>query len=162
MPSPRLGVHLPHLTPFRRRPLVFFTACTAGRRPLLAFPGCHEILKTVWLRSAAANGWYVGRYVIMPDHVHFFAKAGLGATTMALWMKAWKSVSSRQIAKQLGINPPVWQAEYFDHFVRSVGSYEEKWNYVRMNPVRKGLSSRTEDWPHQGVLHDLKFDEHAG
>jgi len=26
-------------------------------------------------------------------------------------------------------------------------SYEEKWNYVRNNPVRHGYVSRVEDWP---------------
>jgi putative transposase len=57
----------------------------------------------------------------------------------------------------LEIDPPFWQRDYFDHFLRAADSYSEKWDYVSMNPVRKSLCSRTEEWPWKGRLHDLKF-----
>jgi hypothetical protein len=31
---------------------------------------------------------------------------------------------------------PIWQREFFDHLLRSEESYDQKWNYVRENPVR--------------------------
>ena len=36
-------------------------------------------------------------------------------------------------------------------------AYEEKWEYVRNNPVRAGLAARAEDWPFQGVIHELMW-----
>jgi hypothetical protein len=69
----------------------------------------------------------------------------------------WKSVSSRQIAVALGIRSPVWQADYFDRYLRSGESYSEKWDDVELNAVRARLVERAEDWPYRGVIHDLMF-----
>lgn len=33
----------------------------------------------------------------------------------------------------------LWQREFFDHVLRSVESYGQKWDYVKENPVRAGL-----------------------
>jgi hypothetical protein len=39
--------------------------------------------------------------------------------------------------------------------MRSGESYSEKWEYVRRNPVRAGLVSRTVDWVYQGEIVSL-------
>jgi hypothetical protein len=52
---------------------------------------------------------------------------------------------------------PVWQADYFDRFLRSADDYSAKWDYIAANPVRRGLVARAEDWPHAGVIHDLRY-----
>src|SRR5437870_5293667 len=53
--------------------IVFLTVCTKDRRPWLATDETHDLLREVWIASAA---WLVGRYVVMPDHVHLFARPG--------------------------------------------------------------------------------------
>ena len=40
-----------------------------------------------------------------------------------------------------------WQDGYFDHRIRDNREFELKANYVRQNPVVKGLCARPEDWP---------------
>ena len=50
-----------------------------------------------------------------------------------------------------------WQDGFFDHLLRSGESYAEKWNYVRMNPVRAGLVARPEDWPYSGEIEKLSW-----
>jgi len=69
----------------------------------------------------------------------------------------WKGVSSRQIAKTLGIEPPLWQADYFDRYLRSSENYSEKWHYVEQNAVRAGLVTSVDEWPYRGSIHDLMF-----
>ncbi|HWA86961.1 MAG TPA: transposase [Opitutus sp.] len=150
-------MRLPHLRPFAHDPLYFLTACTDNRRPVLSAARACAILRDVWTRSAEIDGWFVGRFVLMPDHVHFFARPARDAKSCAQWMKTWKSVSARRITAALGLSPPIWQPDYFDHFVRSAEAYSEKWDYVWHNPVRQGFVSRPEDWPWQGVIHDLQF-----
>ena len=76
---------------------------------------------------------------------------------MADWVQMWKSVSSRRIAAALGIDPPIWQTDYFDRFLRSSESYSEKWQYVEQNAVRAGLVETMEAWPYRGTIHDLMF-----
>jgi REP element-mobilizing transposase RayT len=93
----------------------------------------------------------------MPDHVHFFARHEIDGRPVAKWVQLWKGVSSRKIANALGIRPPIWQADYFDRYLRSTDSYSEKWEYVEQNPVRAGLVVRFEDWPYRGIIHDLMF-----
>lgn len=150
-------MHLPHLAPFSKQPLLFVTVCTARRRPLLCQTLVQGLLEAIWAKSAGIDGWFVGRYVLMPDHVHFFSKPALTAKPIADWMKTWKSVSSRRIAAGAKADQPIWQEDYFDHYVRSASAYGEMWEYVRQNPVRKRLCVCPEDWPYQGTLHELHF-----
>ena len=58
-------------------------------------------------------------------------------------------------AAVLSIDPPIWQREYFDRYLRSEDNYSEKWDYVERNAVRAGLVMNVEDWPHRGIIHDL-------
>ena len=158
VPSPRSeGMHLPHVTPFAKSPIYFFTAGAANRSPLFACTDAHRILTDVWRNSAACDGWYVGRYVVMPDHVHFFARPAVDAKSRAVWCKTWKSITSRQIIQAMGVRPPIWQADTFDHILRNSESYAEKWAYVCANPIRAGLVAKAEDWPWQGEINSLTF-----
>jgi len=40
-----------------------------------------------------------------------------------------------------------WQRDFFEHRLRGDESLDEKANYIRMNPVRKGLVGDPGDWP---------------
>lgn len=149
-------MHLPHLFSFHRTPVVFLTTCTDGRESLLARHEAHAVLHDVWERSAICNGWYVGQYVLMPDHVHLFACPGLGALPLHRWVQLWKAIAAKQINRALDRSTRVWQPDYFDRYMRSPQDYAEKWEYVAMNPVRKGLIEHAEAWPYRGVIHDLR------
>ncbi|CAN5631858.1 hypothetical protein BH20VER1_BH20VER1_28210 [soil metagenome] len=149
--------HLPHVPAFADSPIVFLTTCTHRRRPVLAHADCLEVLRGLWERSADHDGWWVGHFILMPDHVHLFARPAREARPLASWVQMWKGVSSRKISAALGVKSPVWQAEYFDRFLRSSDNYSEKWDYVEQNPVRAGLVTAAADWPYQGTIHDLRF-----
>jgi putative transposase len=159
-PSPRRPDpfrHLAHVPSFCDNPIVFFTTCTCQRRKILASLQCEQILREVWHRSADHDSWYVGHYIVMPDYVHFFARPAIDARPMADWVQMWKSVGSRQIAAALAIKQPIWQAEYFDRYLRSTESYSAKWHYVEQNAVRAGLVEAVEAWPYRGTINDLMF-----
>jgi hypothetical protein len=70
--------------------------------------------------------------------------------------EALKGVLSRA-RRDSGVSPPYWQKGYFDHVLGGAESYSRKWDYVRDNPIRSGLVSRWEDWPHLGQIFDLSF-----
>jgi len=146
--------HLAHLPSYTDNPIVFFTASTYRRKAILHDARCHEILRSIWTESVR-DGWWVGHYILMPDHVHFFARPDIRGLPMAKWVQLWKGVSSRKMAKALKISPPIWQADYFDRYLRSAESYSQKWDYVEQNPVRAGLVERFGDWPYRGIINDL-------
>ncbi|OGV45652.1 MAG: hypothetical protein A2X46_15000 [Lentisphaerae bacterium GWF2_57_35] len=93
----------------------------------------------------------------MPDHVHLFARPSAAAKTMKAWVKMWKSVSSRKMAHALGIEASIWQADYFDRYLRNGDSYSDKWQYVELNPVRAGLVETADQWPYKGRIWDLSL-----
>jgi REP element-mobilizing transposase RayT len=156
MPQRARFRHLAHVQPFSEQPIVFFTVVTYPRRSILATDFSHRILRHIWERSAETNGWFVGDYMLMPDHVHFFARSAAAADPMSEWVKMWKSVSSRRLKAASDPCRSVWQADYFDRFLRTDESYEEKWDYVRHNPVRAGLVAGADAWPYRGRIFDLE------
>jgi putative transposase len=84
VPAPRFfPMRLPHVLPFSRDPIYFFTSCIADRRPLLARHESFSCLAEIWKNCAAVDGWFVGRFVLMPDHVHFFARPTRDGKTRA-------------------------------------------------------------------------------
>jgi REP-associated tyrosine transposase len=149
--------HLAHVPSFRDNPIVFLTTCTYQRRKILASSKCDKILGEIWQRSADHDGWWVGNYILMPDHVHLFARPEISARRMAEWVQMWKSVSSRRIAAVLSMKPSIWQPEYFDRYLRSSENYSEKWHYVEQNAVRAGLVEIAEAWPYRGTINNLMF-----
>jgi REP element-mobilizing transposase RayT len=136
---------------WRKQPVYFVATCVAGRRPLLACAQVHAVLREEWAGLRERHGWAVGRYVIMPDHVHFFlaAEPDSGKPLPAVVGK-WKEWTAKRLAREAGLSAPLWQREFFDHLLRSDESRAEKWAYVRENPVRAGLVARAEDWAYAG------------
>ena len=146
---------LAHLTSFAANPIVYITTCTQGRRTILDNSIVHEVLHGIWERSAEMNGWYVGDYIIMPDHIHLFVRSEVNAQKMSKWMKMWKSVSSRLLSRELNIKPPIWQSDYFDRYLRTDESYRDKWLYVEENPVRASLVYDHDNWKYKGRINIL-------
>ncbi|MEY2502158.1 MAG: hypothetical protein QOI07_2492 [Verrucomicrobiota bacterium] len=70
-------------------------------------------------------------------------------------MQFWKQWTSKRIGPELKIVEHVWQAEFFDHVLRSEESYSQKWDYVRENPTRAALVTAADDWPWQGEIESL-------
>jgi REP element-mobilizing transposase RayT len=72
---------------------VLITVCTKNRQPWLAAPEVHEILISIWKEATA---WLVGRYVIMPDHIHLFASPRDETVSLESWVRYWKSQFSKR------------------------------------------------------------------
>lgn len=130
--------------------LVLLTVCTKDRTPWLVTPGIPNLIIDVWRQATA---WLVGRYVIMPDHIHLFATPGDGILTLDAWVRYWKSQSSKRIPN----SRYRWQTDHWDRRLRSGDSYASKWEYVRNNPVRHGLVAQPDEWPHQGELNTIPW-----
>ena len=159
-PAPE-DLHAPHRPPRlhhifqKHRPFYFITFNTRNRQPLLAHPDLHDAL-IHFSRRALDRGIAVGRYVIMPDHIHLFLVLPPDALTLASWVQSLKSVLGKTLLT-LGHPKPHWQESFFDHLLRNGESYSEKWDYVRQNPVRANLVPDPDAWPYQGEIHPIQF-----
>ena len=135
--------------------IAFVTVCSKDRQPILAERKVVDLIVDQW---KLATAWHVGRYVIMPDHIHLFASPnGIDALPLENWIQFWKSRVSRNWP---GEKPKsIWQRSMWDRQLRSGDSYAQKWEYVRNNPVRHGLVEQSEDWPYQGELNMLPWHD---
>lgn len=140
---------------FAAAPIYFVTACTHARAPWLACSEIHEQFVAFCSRGTVL-GAFVGRYVLMPDHFHLFVSFRPGALTLSEWMKSLKNSLSK-VLRAMRRPSPHWQDGFFDHVLRSSESYEQKWLYVRENPVRAGLIPGSEEWPYEGEIHRLEL-----
>jgi putative transposase len=98
----------------------------------------------------------VGRYVILPDHLHFFVAIPAHVT-----LGSWVGTLKRVVGKSLQRNDSrdrIWQRGFFDHVLRSAESYSQKWNYVRENPVRARLVENADAWPYAGEIAVIHHD----
>jgi putative transposase len=139
---------------YPRNPLYFVTCCTYRRRPHLADTRVHSAFIEFARNAQKELGIAIGRYVIMPDHLHVFV-SGPDDFVLSRWVGTLKRVIGKQIDSSS--SDPIWQRGFFDHVLRSSESYSEKWNYVRENPVRVGLVKSAEDWPYSGEIVPIYY-----
>jgi putative transposase len=156
MPMPivrKYPAHPPALDAFNQPVVVFLTVCSKGRKAIFAFPDAHAQIVDAW---RAARSWIVGRYVVMPDHVHLFcASATLAVQPLAQWVRYWKNLASRKWPRRT--EQPIWQRDFWDRQLRRDENYDSKWQYICENPVRAGLVASSTDWPFQGELNVLHW-----
>ena len=134
---------------FDHNPLFFITFCTNERRKILASGAVHAAFVGFASEASSQHNIAVGRYAIMPDHVHLFVR-GFDDFQLGPWVGRLKQALAKQIAP--AATPPIWRRGFFDHLLRSDESYGQKWNYVRENPVRDGLVTNAKDWPYSGEI----------
>jgi len=135
---------------FSRSPLYFVTFCTHERQQFLAKDEIHTAFVLFAKRAKGTFNVAVGRYVIMPDHIHLFVRGDYNFR-LGPWIGALKQVLAKaaMLSRAKG---QIWEEGFFDHVLRSNESYSQKWNYVRENPVRAGLVKSAADCPYQGQI----------
>ncbi len=118
----------------------FLTFCVAGRQKVLANDRAFQAFEQAIGRLTK---WSVGAGILMPDHVHLLVAprnreeaVGNVAAAMKRWMRQELGAKWR------------WQGGSFDRLLRSDESAEEKWQYIRENPVRAGLVANWKEWPY--------------
>src|SRR5688572_17327867 len=69
LPTRGRPIHQPLVGDDNRSMIVFLTVCTEHRQRILNTRVMHNRLIAAW---RASTHWLVGRYVVMPDHIHLF------------------------------------------------------------------------------------------
>jgi putative transposase len=128
--------------------IVFLTVATKRRAPWLAAPEVQRLLVNSWQHAKA---WMVGDYILMPDHLHCFCTPADSGTGIERWIAYWKHVFQSQHKRP----DWRWQSRGWHHRLRSNEDFNEKWNYLRHNPVRAGLVPNISEWPYQGRVFDF-------
>ena len=91
------------------------------------------------------------------SHPFFCAPSTFPCEPLRKWIGYWKRIFSREWSDNTP--PPKWHRDLWDTQLRHGESYREKWEYVRMNPVRAKLVAHPDEWPYQGELSVLPWIE---
>ena len=95
-------------------PVYFITFCTHERMVILANQQIHSVCME-FFAEALKRDIFVGRYILMPDHIHLFVKLPPPAENLSAWVKSLKNCLSKEFRKR-GVSSPHWQKGFFDQF----------------------------------------------
>ncbi|HAZ31369.1 MAG TPA: hypothetical protein DCY61_01505, partial [Dehalococcoidia bacterium] len=84
--------------------------------------------------------------VVMPNHAHAMFRI-TDESKLGEILHSIKSFSANQVNKLQNRMGPFWLDENFDHIVRHAAEWDEKFEYIRQNPVKKELVVASEDYP---------------
>ena len=83
---------------FERNPIYFITACTQGRRKILADAPIHRRVEA-FAEKGPSHGAWMGAHTLMPDHLHGFVALD-GRLLLGNWMKLLKMRCPRNCGRQ--------------------------------------------------------------
>jgi putative transposase len=130
----------------------FFITCRLLPRRRTLSPLEFATLATVIGERRAEHDFLLTAWVFLPDHWHaiFYPPHPL---TISRVMEAIKDGATKRINRSRREAGILWQPRFFDRALRTVGEYNEKVQYLHLNPVKAGLVKRATDWPWSS-LHD--------
>ena len=136
--------------------IILVTLAIKPRRFVLGNDGAHRAFLHA---CGCADTWRVGRYVLMPDHIHLFCTPCHDpVVALSKWVRYLKSCMTKRLCHDQ--KKPLtwkWQSDFWGTQMRNPDHFQEKWTYVVMNPVRKGLVSTAEQWPWRGEIHSFDW-----
>ena len=83
-------------------------------------------------------------WVVMPNHVHVLFK--VDATPMSEIVGNWKKYTAHEVNKLLGRGGELWQADYWDAFMRDSAHERQTIRYIENNPVKARLVLDPKVW----------------
>ncbi len=143
----RKFTRLPHLN-YLGQKFYFVTICCMNRKPVFLNPELSHWLLALLRSQSVAASFNVHAYCLMSDHLHFLAEGLEPNSDLQRLVKSFKMKSSRQYAAQPG--GILWQERFYDHILRSLESVEPVAWYIWLNPVRKGLVDKPDDYSFMG------------
>jgi REP-associated tyrosine transposase len=143
----RKNIRLPTRN-YRGRRLYFVTMCFYERR---RFGANHRIASWIIARlktHAAACGFFVHAFCVMPDHLHILTGGSAEDSILIKFVESFKQETATAFAKRT--HHRLWQAKYYDHVLRQTDAADCVAGYIWCNPVRAHLSRTPAGYPYLG------------
>ena len=113
-------------------------------------------LRLAWIETRAERPFLAQAVVILPDHLHAVWTLPEGDTDFSTRWRLIKARFSRstgiighrsasKVAKQ---ERGLWQRRFWEHAIRDEDELATCVHYCWTNPVRHGLVSDPDEWPH--------------
>jgi putative transposase len=134
-----------HVRRLRNSDRIFFVTVNLRRTMPPFEEGEYPLLISALEGARGRLGFLLCGYVLMPDHWHALIWTGYPLTISQV-IHDVKKVSARWLHQRRGTEGPLWQHQFWDRLVRHAKEFNQRLTYMHLNPVRKGLVARPEDW----------------
>ena len=104
-------------------------------------PAIAEIVANT-LKYFDGDRYRLHAWCVMPNHVHVIVEP-LGDNPLSKIIHSWKSFTANSINRRLGLSGALWQADAYNHIIRTQEEYEYQVRYVWHNPDKANIP----DWP---------------
>ena len=131
----------------------FVTTVTANRQPIFRRDAVARLLIDTLAHYRDERKYLLHDFVIVPDHVH-----ALLTPAAEISLERAMQFIKGGFSYRLKSRPPVWQASFTNHRIRDFEDYESHREYVRMNPVRARLATRSEVYPYSSAAGVMRLD----
>lgn len=122
----------------------FVTSNLARNRTFLDEAAFRDLCSAI-ANAREEHGFWLTAWVFLPDHWHaiVYPRYPLTISSVLKTIKLSTTSVINQHRHEAGL---LWQGRFFDRILRTVKEYWETIDYIHMNPVRRGLVNRPEDW----------------
>jgi putative transposase len=133
--------------------IVFLTQVVDGRQPVFQHRQHLDLLRTVLHNVKEIHPFQMLAYVFLPEHFHLLIRP-TGASTFSDIMQSLKRNFTLEYKESLGIKGRMkfWQKGFWDHVIRDEDDFSNHLDYIHYNPVKHGLVTHPEDWPHSSFM----------
>jgi putative transposase len=128
----------------------FITACAHMHQNLFQQDEVAKLMVATFLKYRDAGEFKLHEYVVMPDHIHVLLSLN-DEQKLSRAMQLIKGGFSHALRENGIVMREVWQQRYHDRRVRDDSEFVEMAEYIRQNPVRRGLVERAEQYPYSSV-----------
>ena len=141
----------------------FFTVNLLDRRRTLLVDHIDALREAV---TGTRHGYPfdIDAFVVLPDHIHaiwtlppddadFSTRWRLIKTSFA---KSLPKQERRDTVRKARNEHGIWQRRFWEHLIRDDADYGRHVAYCYINPVKHGLVTRVQDWPHSSFHRDVE------
>jgi putative transposase len=142
----------------------FFTVALADRTSC-ALVDHIGALRAAFRIARRDRPFTIDAIVILPDHLHAIWTLPQGDADFS---GRWKRIKAHfthglvaagvPVARRRNGDYALWQRRFWEHTIRNATDFERHVAYVHFNPVKHGMASRVQDWPHSSFHRYVKRD----
>ena len=144
----------------------FFTVVLADRRSSVLVDRI-AVLRDAFRVTRRERPFAIDAIVVLPDHLHAVITLPADDADFSGRWRRIKGLFTHSVMREGAPLAPdhrglyaLWQRRFWEHTVRDESDFARHVDYIHFNPVKHGLVSRVNDWPHssfhryvrQGVL----------
>jgi putative transposase len=133
----------------------FITASTFQKRNILQSDRMAGLLVEVLGHYRSQGKYLMHEFVVMPDHFHLLITP---MESLERALQLIKGGFSYRARKELNFTGEIWQPSYYDRRVRDLEEYLAFREYVRRNPVKKGLAQSAERYVYSSAAPGFSPD----